>query len=75
MTTLFYASFWQMLNSQDDTDYNLRPSIRTQMAVNLLSGELRIMQSAYNWLENYCTRLSGAKEEDALPSCIDTELG
>ncbi|XP_042389953.1 fructose-bisphosphate aldolase-lysine N-methyltransferase, chloroplastic-like [Zingiber officinale] len=65
----------KMLNSQDDTDYNLRPSIRTRMAVNLLSGELRIMQSAYNWLENYCKRLSGAKEEDALPLSADTELG
>ncbi|XP_042389952.1 fructose-bisphosphate aldolase-lysine N-methyltransferase, chloroplastic-like [Zingiber officinale] len=65
----------KMLNSQDDTDYNLRPSIRTRMAVNLLIGELRIMQSAYNWLENYCKRLSGAKEEDALPLSADTELG
>ncbi|KAL8521777.1 hypothetical protein ACS0TY_012071 [Phlomoides rotata] len=34
------------------------PNIKRQLALDLLQGELRVMKSAIDWLENYCLALS-----------------
>ncbi|WOL16262.1 hypothetical protein Cni_G25049 [Canna indica] len=47
----------KVLKSVDATNSNSRQYRRTQMARDLLNGELRIIQSAYDWLMNYCTNL------------------
>ncbi|ERN17861.1 hypothetical protein AMTR_s00047p00206770 [Amborella trichopoda] len=38
---------------------NSQLEMRRKMAIDLLSGELRVLRSASMWLKNYCTSLSG----------------
>lgn len=47
-----------------------RFALRRQMALDLLTGELRVLESAYTWLKNYCaTLLQHSTTNDDASAC------
>ncbi|KAG0462310.1 hypothetical protein HPP92_020786 [Vanilla planifolia] len=45
------------LELSNERGHDAQPSLRRQMAINLLKGELRVLKSAAAWITNYCESL------------------
>lgn len=54
----------QVLESLTTSGISSQFAIRKSMAMNLLTGEVRVLQSACAWLANYCANVSVSSEKE-----------